>query len=529
MSRSELQRVGLRAIQAAFALTVVFGAGALAGTYLAPQVLAEADDHGHEDDHGPDSDHADEGEHDEDEHEEEGEHVALTEQAVANLGLRMGRISKNDYWKSLLVPGKVVEIPGQSSLSISAPVTGVVEQVNLLPGQSIEANTPLFTMRITDESLIDAQSKILALVAQQEVAEQEIARLGPLIASGAVSGTKARELQYEMKQLKGQQAALEQELSSRGMPASAIRRLLDTKQLETVAEVLAPKYMNADSVLGAAGLPEQAVEQVYGYSVESMEIHPGQSVERGNALCTVAYHPRLYLVGTAFQDDLPVLERIAEERWKVTVETHDSSHQYGSEMRLDLLRLDNHVDEESQTVKFYLELPNQVAHTRVDAGRTFEQWRYRPGQRLHLRLPVEKWTNQVTLPTEAVVVDGPNVFVFAEHHHEEHLVSTPLQNGASSISQTAAEDSAVVRNAGDHPDEEHSGEEHAEDDHEHDIFMELEPVSVRLLYRDDKTVVIADDGVLDSEEIALNNAYKLYLAMKMQAGGGGGHHHDHDH
>ena len=50
-----------------------------------------------------------------------------------------------------------------------------------------------------------------------------------------------------------------------------------------------------------------------------------------------------------------------------------------------------------------------------------------------------------------------------------------------------------------------------------------------MLYRDDKTVVIANDGQLHADdEIALNNAYKLYLAMKMQSGGGGGHHH-HDH
>ena len=95
------------------------------------------------------------------------------------------------------------------------------------------------------------------------------------------------------------------------------------------------------------------------------------------------------------------------------------------------------------------------------------------------------------------------MFVFAEHHHEEEELPE----------QIVANDSR-----------EHS------DDHEHDIFLELEPVPVRLLHRDDKTVVIADDGQLhDDERIALNSAYKLYLAMKMQAGGGGGHHHHHDH
>ena len=121
-----------------------------------------------------------------------------------------------------------------------------------------------------------------------------------------------------------------------------------------------------------------------------------------------------YLVGTAFQDDLPILRRIIEENWKVAVATEESEeHTHSSHLHLDLLRVDNHVDEETQTVKFYLELPNEVTHTRLRDGRKFEQWRFRPGQRLHMRLPQELWKDQVTLPAKAVVIDGPNVFVFA--------------------------------------------------------------------------------------------------------------------
>ena len=59
--------------------------------------------------------------------------------------------------------------------------------------------------------------------------------------------------------------------------------------------------------------------------------------------------------------------------------------------------------------------------------------------------------------------------------------------------------------------------------------IELEPVPVRMLYRDDRAVVLADDGQLSPNmRIAMNNAQALYLAMKMNSGGGG-HHHDHEH
>ena len=176
-----------------------------------------------------------------------------------------------------------------------------------------------------------------------------------------------------------------------------------------------------------------------------------------------------------------------------------------------LLRIDNHVDEKTQTVRFYARLPNSVARTHHDQNRAFDQWRFRPGQRLHLRLPVERWQDQWTLPAEAVVIDGPNVMVFAAADEDMHGHAT---HNETAMGLAAA---AVV-----HGDNDKLHDDH---DHDHDVFIEFEPVPVRLLYRDDQTVVIATDGqITQHTEIALNNAQKLYLAMKMQAGGGGGPH-----
>jgi hypothetical protein len=52
---------------------------------------------------------------------------------------------------------------------------------------------------------------------------------------------------------------------------------------------------------------------------------------------------------------------------------------------------------------------------------------------------------------------------------------------------------------------------------------------VHLLHKDSNHAVLADDGQLRlGDEVALNRAYQLHLAMKMQSGEGG-HHHHHDH
>lgn len=497
MSRQPLLRAGLRALLQSLLLTSVFALGSGVAIYLYPHAIAEVDDH--DDEH-----HDDELDLHHDEEEEE-DHVALTEQAYANLALKMGPAQRQDYWKTLLVPARVVEIPGRSDLSVSAPVTGVVEEVKILPGETLTADAPLFSIRLTDETVIDAQSKLLETLTLQDITEQEIARLNPLTDSGAVSRAKIRELEYELKQQKAQQSTLIQELRSRGLPQPIISDLLKKRELATTLSVLPPSFIDDETI---------SETKTSGYSVEELAVHPGKSVSRGDQLCSVAYHSKLYLEGTAFEDDLSVLDRIVENEWKVTVEQHTSDHAHSNSLRLELLRVDNHVDEETQTVKFFIELPNEVARRRLTDGKLFEQWRFRPGQRLHLRLPVERWENQLTLPIDAVVVDGPNAFVFAEHHHENESAASGQSSKDAMEPETDTED---------------HGEE--DDDHEdHDVFIELEPIPVRLLHRDDKTAVIADDGqVLASEHVALNNAYKLYLAMKMQSGGGGGHHHHHDH
>ena len=95
------------------ALSTVFALGIGTGFFFYPRFVATVDlddDHDHEIDvHEDDHDHED--------------HVALTHAAFDNLQLQLGPVTHGDFWKSILVPADIVEIPGRSDLSISAPVT----------------------------------------------------------------------------------------------------------------------------------------------------------------------------------------------------------------------------------------------------------------------------------------------------------------------------------------------------------------------------------------------------------------------
>ena len=136
--------------------------------------------------------------------------------------------------------------------------------------------------------------------------------------------------------------------------------------------------------------------------------------------------------------------------------------------------LANTVDPVSRTFAFFLPLENQSRTFERD-GQTFMVWRFRPGQRVRLKVPVEKFEGVFVLPAGAVVREGPEAYVFR-------------QNG--------------------------------------DLF-ERKPVHV--LHEDRSEVVVADDGsVGPGQFVVRNHAAALNRALKASAGGDE-HGHDHEH
>ena len=106
----------------------------------------------------------------------------------------------------------------------------------------------------------------------------------------------------------------------------------------------------------------------------------------------------------------------------------------------------------------------------------FVSWKYRPGQRLQLRVPVEEWIDQIVLPVEAVTREGAEAFIFRQY--------------------------------GDHFDR----------------------VPVHVVYSDQQAVVIANDGsVKPGAVVALRAAHQMQMALKIKAGGGADPHAGHSH
>jgi multidrug efflux pump subunit AcrA (membrane-fusion protein) len=226
------------------------------------------------------------------------------------------------------------------------------------------------------------------------------------------------------------------------------------------------------STVGAA--PCQAADSPY--EMQELKVRLGDQVQAGQALCTLADHQRLYVEGWAFKSEAKALAVAAEKRVPIRAEFADEHPGDWAPIEPLLIHhLSNQVDPVSRTFSFYLTIENQ-SQTFTRDGKTFFVWRFRPGQRVRLRIPVEKLATPgpdgktdvlpFVLPAGAIVREGPEAFVF-------------VQSG--------------------------------------DVFIRK---PVRVLYEDRMDTVIANDGsITEADFIVRNEAAAINRALK---GGGSG-------
>lgn len=430
--------------------------------------------------------------------------MGLTWEAFANLGLEVRDVQFTDYSREIVIPGQVVEIAGISSRGVAAPVAGVVRDVFVVEGQLVAFDEPLFTLEVTDEALTNSQVALLELVNRMQVVEQEIERIAPLAETGAIAGRRSLELNYERRSLLAQRDARLQELAIRGLSARQIKAIIDDQTLIKRVQVwLTPELMaRLPNPLSDGNVGQQSLlANTTRFVVEALPVNPGESVERGDDLCDLSNHQLLHVRGAAFEEDLAELNQDDLTHLGVAIDfghRHHGDHQHVERIEeLAISYVDNHVNEDTQLFHFYVPLENRVARDVEDQGRVFRQWRFKPGQRAHVRIPVDQWKSQICVPRAAVVKDGLEHYVFVRKAFRGYLREIPSSSSNAASSQK--------------------------------YYAEFESVAVRVLHQDESTVVLArDGGVREGDAIAWNGAYLLNLATK-SSGNTGSHGHGHAH
>jgi cobalt-zinc-cadmium efflux system membrane fusion protein len=415
--------------------------------------------------------------HDEHAHEDEDPNrIEISPQAQQNIGLELGQLTRRDFHRTLTLPAMLAEQPGRSHIVVTTHFTGIVTKIYVAQGQTVKAGQPLFDLRLTHEEVIQSQTDLLKTAQEIEILDREIARIEQLAKEGGIAGKTLIDRKVERERHQAAFVAQKQAMLLHEMTEEQISQVLRTKELIGSITLTA---------LGDEGMvenPEQIVLQVH-----DLAVMLGQHIEAGTTLAVLSDHSQLLVEGEAFEQDLPALSRALAEDWPLellpaaaTAEprvTSSPTTPPTGTTSVELLYLADKIDPAARTFHFYARLPNVVARDAIGHdGRRYVQWRYRPGERLRVAVPVERWPARLFVPLAAVAQDGVETYVFR------------YQGGA------------FVRT----------------------------PVHVE--YRDERFAVLAnDDAIREGQVIAMSGGQQLQFALANKASGGVDPHAGHNH
>jgi multidrug efflux pump subunit AcrA (membrane-fusion protein) len=392
-------------------------------------------------------------------------HIEVSPQAQRKIGLKTAPVSLRSFQRTVTIPGMIVERPGRTSVAVAAPLAGVVTDIAAVEGEAVAPGQKLFEVRLTHEEIVAAQGEFLKTVSELDVSEREVRRL-EAIASEGIAGRTFLERKYEQEKQQGVLQAQREALLLHGLSAEQVDAIARDRKLLQGLTVYAPSAETS----GAGD--EEAIWQI-----QSLEVNAGQHVSAGETLAVLADYRTLFIQGTAFEQDTQEIQNALDQGWPASAVIEGGQADREELTGLKLVYTSGRVDPESRTFHFYVQLTNELLRDATTTeGHRFVDWRFKPGQRVELRVPVETWENCLVLPVGAVARDGVESYVFQA-------------NGDS---------------------------------------FERRPVHEK--FRDTAWVVVANDGsIFPGDYVAMSGAQQLQIALKNKSGGAVDPHAGHNH
>lgn len=340
--------------------------------------------------------------------------LELSPQARQNLKLVSRPAKLSNYWRAVIVPGEITDRPGLSDRGVTSPAVGVVTQVHAFAGDTVRPGDRLFTLRLVSEYIHNTQSELFKVTRDIELETEKRQRLAQ-IGEGAIPQVRIIEVDQQLRRLQAASESYRQDLLTRGLSLDQIAEVAAGKFVATV-DVVAPPPLALPPSVTAVASPAAANASDIVYEVQELKVDLGTQVQAGQLLGVLSNHGLLYIVGHAFKREASSLERAAREHWPIRVEfaEDDAASWPALDQTFEIRHLSNTVDLMSRTFDFFVPLTNQSRSYTKD-GKTFVVWRYRPGQRVRLHVPVEELKEAIVLPAAAVVREGPEAYVFRQN------------------------------------------------------------------------------------------------------------------
>lgn len=341
------------------------------------------------------------------------ERIILSDQAQRNLGLTAKRLESGEFWKTVTIQGMIVDRPGFSDREIVSPAVATVVELFHVPGDMVLPGDRLFTLKLASESLQQTQSELFKTSENIKLAAARLERLR----SGGEAIAQARliEVENEIARLEVAAQAYRQELLNRGFSSGDIGGVAEGKLLTEITLVAPPRPVAPPSGKIA---DDSAAEdkQPLAYEYQELKVELGEQVQAGYTLCHLSNHQFLAIEGRAFRDETFQLERSVEEGWPVEVDFQEDANSSwpAIEETFPISYIANTIDPVTRTFAFLMPLENQ--YKTVDHGERKQLlWRFRPGQKVLLRIRIERLEDVFVLPADAVVLEGAEAFVFTQN------------------------------------------------------------------------------------------------------------------
>jgi len=337
--------------------------------------------------------------------------LELSPQARANLALVSKPAQVSTHWRSIIVPGQIMDRPGLSDRGVTSPAVGVVTEIHAFPGDTVRPGDRLFTLRLVSEYIHNTQSDLFKVTREIELETEKRQRLTQ-VGEGAIPQVRIIEVDQQVRRLQAASESHRQDLLTRGLSLEQIAQVAAGRFVSSVDVVAPPSAASASSSAAPAATPARSSV----YEVQELKVDLGTQVQAGQLLGVLSNHGALYIAGHAFKREAPVLERAAQEQWPIRVEfaEDDAASWPPLDQTLEIRHLSNSIDPLSRTFDFFVPLANQSRSYEKD-GKAFVVWRFRPGQRVRLHVPVEELKDVIVLPAAAVVREGPEAYVFRQN------------------------------------------------------------------------------------------------------------------
>ena len=353
--------------------------------------------------------------------------VELSEQAKRNLKLSSKRAFPQNFWKRIVIPGEIIDRPGLSDRSLTSPISGVITHVHVQQGDIVKPGDRIATVRLVSGYLQQAQSDLFKAVRETEIASKEIDRIQAMVDRGIVPEKRVIMLQQEIERQRSQIDATYQDLITRGFSDQQVADAKQGKFLTSLdirapveIEIAESRTNDTSDNLGSGSTlklnsTEQANSENQFFEIQKLVCELGHQIQPGEQIAVLSDHQHLYVRGHAFKREAANLERVMEKGWSVDVEFVEDVPENWPKLnqRYKVRNLSNEVDPDSRTFDFFIPMENQ---SRIYEGddRTSVVWRFRPGQRVRLQVPVSKIENALVLPAASVVRDGAEIYAFQE-------------------------------------------------------------------------------------------------------------------